>query len=168
MDLDLLKKAFPVGYLPLHGTMTVGGHHVILLNKSPAWVLPNGTLSRPGHSGLEPDRQQGLLLPDLGDPGTFTALLRLLASRAAMDGSRGLLWAPRSKSVRNTRGFSEKHQVGWTLKNATTGIFFTIEEKDPGVALVHAVQKTNCRCGAGYKSLCPQHGETGARTWSIA
>lgn len=165
-----LWKAFPAGYLAEAGTLTVCGAQAFRgKDHSIVWYWPqDARFGKPGTDLFDEARQRLDLLPDLEDPSTWSAAVRLLASRCNLDyGRKGVLWVPKAKEVIDRKRWSSgKALVGWTLRTMSRQATFPIPDvNDELVALLRAIAMTNCACGRGLQRDCPQHGEIKARPW---
>ena len=164
-----LWAAFPVGYLPVPGTTTVGGQQVLRgKDGDTLWYWPvDAKFSKPGHTFFDEERPKLELLPDLNDDSTWSAVLRMLADRVNINGSRGVMWAPKATEVKDRkRGSVSKAIAGWSLRTLTRQVVFPLPDlNDEVTALLRALKMTHCSCGRGLKRECAQHGESKHRPW---
>ncbi len=132
IDLDLLRKAWPEGFLAMQGVSTVGG-----------WIFVNICWANLGDGQSFTSRHDqaavsaGDLLPnvDPADTATWACLLRDLAD-AAGSSSLNLVWMRKDRAH-----YPEGHRVMWILKNEREdGCIrcFYIDTDDPAEALVLA------------------------------
>ena len=164
-----LWDAFPVGYLPIVGTSTIGKQQVVRGKDGQClWFWPTDIhFSKPGFEKFDDLRPKGWFLPDLTDDVTRTAITRVLAERVNMDATCGVLWFPKTtETVDHSRGSASKAILGWTIRSIARQAFFPMpDEKNGDTALLQAIAMTNCACGRGSKKNCPMHGENRARPW---
>lgn len=168
-DLKELLAAFPIRYLPVSGTVTIGGQQVIKGKDDQClWYWPqDAKFSKPGLTVFEEERQKMTLFPDMSDEATYAAVLRILANRVGMSAKSGVIWIPKTKEIQDkNRGSVSKVIAGWSLHTLTRQVLFPLPEvKDDAQALVQAITMSNCACGRGPIKDCPSHGESKARPW---
>jgi hypothetical protein len=164
---DLLPKlwaAFPKGYFAKSGTKALCGATLVSLPGGTAWVL-SPQMSGDGSARLAPadtasgdskvqELRRGLqLLPDVKDVGTLTMMRELLASRADVDSTYGITWAPRAKG---------REFLGWTISSPMKSRWISatlVPSTDPVVSILEAIKATNCTCSeGGERKKCPEHG----------
>lgn len=167
---QLLRAAFPAGYLTTPGTRTMGGHQALRgATGATVWCWPHGgEILGPDDPRFDVARKEGLILPDLSDASTWGAVLRLLGGRVGLtDYQQGLLWVPKAGLVTDrARGSSGKVTAGWTVRTLTRSATFSLPGViDPVEGLLRAVALTNCACSVGAKRACPTHGDAMSRPW---
>jgi hypothetical protein len=168
-NLQALWSAFPIGYFPVPGTVTVGGQQVLRgRDQQPMWFDPQEVqFYRNGSQAFDHARNLLHLLPDLDDEMTYIAVLRHLAMRCGIDPSKGLAFVPKSAMVRNVKRNSVSKQIaGWTVRTLSQSATFPVTDTNERLALLECLRMSNCTCGQSYKSLCPQHGKPSDRPWS--
>lgn len=148
-----LHNAFPAGFFPEPGTVTVAGVQVIRgSNTLPTWLWADrDQTAKQGDPLFDQARKAGDLLPEMLHPGTRDAVRRLLIERVRFN-SDTAFWTPKTSR-------QGKNVEGWVLSTQTRRVVFPIEgETDWTQALLQAIVMTNCACGRGLRSQCPIHG----------
>ena len=166
--IQALWDAFPAGYLDLIGTQTLGGQTVVLgKDGRPAWFFPvGGTLCRAGMMEFDAARPTMVLLPDPDVPVTRMLLRHMLAERAGLDPTNGILWVPKATETRDRASMATgKGFGGWSLRTLTRSLTFPMDERDGTIALVRAILMTNCACRQLTMRGCPMHGDSSAKPW---
>ena len=165
--IQALWEAFPKGYAEIPGIRTLGGYYVLRGKGGLLWFQPvGGGIISVGSDTFDEVRDRLELLPDPMDPNTWTLLRHYLADRAGMDTTQGIGWFPKSKQAVDTkRASTGKVLAGWSLKSFSRNVTLPIDEKNGVIALLKAIQMTNCTCGVTGMRLCPLHGDSKAKPW---
>ena len=166
--VQALWDAFPAGFIDVVGTTTLGGQWVVTgKNGLPLWWFPvGGTFHKPGMPEFDEARSKLSLLPDPENHVTRLLLRHMLAERAALDPTNGVLWTPKAKeTVDRSRMATGKGFGGWSLRTLTRHVTFPMDERDGTIGLLKAIHMTNCACGRGPMRACPVHGDSTAKPW---